>query len=192
MKQYFIPAVVLLLTACNSGKNDKQETAAKKDSITLKNDSAAVTIQPQNEIGKIDIVNFGDIKLGQHYNEITKVLGSPDSRSKPIEWAADGLLHEDWAWAGKGLVLNMSSDKNNVDSSLSISSITAIAPCAFKTKAGMGIGSSYAEVQEAYKNDIDTYVTNKEQITVGSVYDGIIFTFKDTKVSKIFLGSSAE
>jgi hypothetical protein len=56
----------------------------------------------------------------------------------------------------------------------------------------MGIGSSYAEVEQAYKKDIDAESTNKEQITVGSVYDGIIFKFKDGKVSKIFLGGAAE
>lgn len=116
----------------------------------------------------------------------------PDSRSKAIEWAADGLLHEDWGWKSSGLVLNMSSDKTNIDSTLSIYSITAIAPCFFKTKAGIGIGSSYAEVQAAYKKDIDPEATDKTQITVGSVYGRIIFSFKNDKVNKIFLGAEAE
>jgi hypothetical protein len=192
MKKYFIPALVLLLTACNSGKSDTQGTAVRKDSITAKNDSGTITVQPQDQSGKIDIESFGNIKIGQHYTETIKVVGDPGSKSKATEWSADGLLHEDWSWAEKGLMLNMSSDKANVEGSLAIASITAISPCTFKTKAGMGIGSSYAEVEQAYKKNIDPESTNKEQITVGSVYGGIIFSFKDAKVSKIFLGAAAE
>jgi hypothetical protein len=56
----------------------------------------------------------------------------------------------------------------------------------------MRIGSSYAEVQEAYKKDIDPEATDKTQITVGSVYGGIIFSFKNDKAEKIFLGAEAE
>jgi hypothetical protein len=56
----------------------------------------------------------------------------------------------------------------------------------------MGMGSSYAEVETAYKKDIDPEATDKTQITVGSVYGGIIFSFRNDKVSRIFLGAEAE
>lgn len=196
MHQYLIVAGFVLIAGCKSGTKNNTGDDIKKDSATVvppKSDTtiAAQTV-PESKTGKIDIESFGDIKIGQHYPETIKALGQPDSKSKATEWGADGLLHEDWTWKSKGLVLNMSSDKNNVEGSLAIFSITANAPCTFKTNAGTGIGSSYAEVQEAYKRDINPDETTKEQITVGSMYGGIIFSFKNDKVLAIFLGAAAE
>ena len=44
--------------------------------------------------------------------------------------------------------------------------------------------SMYKEVMAAYENDIDKSFTDKATITVGSVYGGIIFSFKNDKVEK--------
>ena len=188
---------IAIFISCKSGtEKEKNIPATIVDSIPpippKDTTSKSEYENPGQATNKIDIESFGDIKLGQHYNETIKAVGNPDSKSKAVEWGADGLLHEDWTYKSKGLVLNMSSDKTNVEGSLSIFSITATSPCSFKTKAGVGIGSSYIEVQKAYKKDIDAEATDKTQITVGSVYGGIIFTFKDDKVSTIFLGAAAE
>ena len=195
MRQYVILAGLILMAACKSGKKENTEGDIKKDSNTVvqaKTDTNTVLTAPNDKPGKIDIVSFGPIRLGQPYSEFLKILGPPDAKTKAIEWGADGLLHEDWTWKSKGLVLNLSSDKINKDSTLSIFTITATAPCDFKTKANMGMGSSYAEVETAYKKDIDPEATDKTQITVGSVYGGIIFSFRNDKVSRIFLGAEAE
>ena len=192
MIRNFILAGLLVMTACKS-KTKTTDTGEKKSMntvITTGKDSI-VNTDPTN-MGKVDIESFGPLKLGQHYSKTLEAMGQPDSKSKPIEWAADGLFHEDWTWKKNGVVLNMSSDEKNVDSTLSIFTITATAPSFFKTKAEMGIGSSYAEVETAYKKDIDPEATDKTQITVGSVYGGIIFSFKNDKVNKIFVGAEAE
>lgn len=86
----------------------------------------------------------------------------------------------------------MTSAKGTSDGTKYVSSITANTKCTFKTRAGMGIGNNYTEVEEAYKRDIDASATDKEQITVGSIYGGIIFTFKNAKVVTVFLGAAAE
>lgn len=180
-----------VLISCNS----KTKTDVKVEGKQYDWDTtypAKDTASPAPVNNKIDIESFGDIKLGQHYKETVAVLGEPDNKSKAQEWGADGLMHEDLTWKSKGLVLNMSFDKTNHESSLAVFSITATAPCNFKTKAGAGISSLYDEVQNAYKKDIDATATDKTQITVGSVYGGIIFSFKNDKVEKIFLGAAAE
>ncbi len=196
MRQLLLLTLIVILIGCKPGSKEKTGNEVNNDSSVItappKDSGTSTQPEPTSQTGKIDIESFGDLKLAQHYKETIKAIGNPDSKSKAVEWGADGLLHEDWTWAGKGLVLNMSSDKTNVESSLSIFSITAKSPCSFKTKAGVGIGSSYTEVQEAYKKDIDAEATDKTQITVGSVYGGIIFTFKDDKVTSIFLGAAAE
>ena len=192
MKQVLLIALTAFLFSCKSGNKQKPTETKNGDSITYQppaTDPPGVVMEPA---GKIDIESFGDIKLGQPYLETVKALGNPDTKSPAIEWAADGLLHEDWTWKSKGLVLNMSSDKNNISGSMVVFTITATAPCSFKTKAGMGIGSTYAVVKEAYKKDIDPEATDKTQITVGSVYGGIIFNFKNDKAERVFLGAEAE
>lgn len=192
MKLYLLTAsLAVLLSGCKSSKEEKPAADTTKDTIAITTnspDSIGNIIPPS---AKIDIESFGDIKLGQSANELIKVLGEPDNKTKAIEWEADGLMHEDWTWKSKGLIINMSSEINNA-STLQVFSIKAKAPCTFKTKANIGIGSSYAEVQEAYKKDINAEESNKEQVTVGSVYGGIIFTFRNDKVESVFLGAAAE
>lgn len=191
MKKLLPLLVAASLVSCNSGTKTEVKVEGKQydwDTSYPAKDSAS----PAPANNKIDIESFGDIKLGQHYKETVAALGEPDNKSKAQEWGADGLMHEDWTWKNKGLVLNMSSEKVSRDSSLSVFSITASSPCIFKTKAGMGIGSSYEEVLEAYQKDVDPEATDKTQITVGSVYGGIIFSFRNNKAEKIFLGAAAE
>lgn len=191
MKKSLIVLFCIIGFCCKSGKKESTNT-------TVINDSIAPMPPPDPPPGVeimsagTDMESFGDIKLGQHYKKVLAVLGEPDSKSEAQEWAADGLMHENWTWKSKGLVLNMSSDDRNRDSSLSVFMITATAPCSFKTKAGMGIGSTYEEVYKAYEKNIDPEATGNTHITVGSVYGGIIFNFKNNKAERVFLGAEAE
>lgn len=194
MKYYLLLTVLICITACNAGK--KEETTNKEAIDTVKmplpETTQVTTNTPPPAIGKIDIETFGDIKIGQPHVKTIAAIGQPDKKSKAEEWGADGLMHQDWTYTSKGLVLNMSFAKESVDTTGYVSSITANSISTFKTRANMGIGNTYPEVMEAYKRDIDTEATTKEQITVGSIYGGIIFTFKNDKVIKIFLGAVAE
>jgi hypothetical protein len=162
MKQYLILAVIVVFNSCKSGEKEKQESPVKYDSI--------ITAAPVTQIDKIDIENFGDIKIGQPHVKTIETLGQPDSKSPAVEWGVDGLMHEDLIYTAKELKLDMTSAKGTSDGTKYVSSITASTNCTFKTKAGMGIGNSYTEVQEAYKRDIDATATDKEQITIGSIY----------------------
>jgi hypothetical protein len=192
MKQYLIVAGIIFLAACNSGKKeDTNKEIIDTVSMPLPENTQVNTAPPPGA-GKIDIETFGDIKIGQPHIKTIAAIGEPDKKSKAEEWAADGQMHQDWVYTSKGLALNMSFAKGSTDTTGYVFSITANSNCAFKTRANMGIGSTYAEVQEAYKRDIDAASTTKDQITVGSIYGGIIFSFKNEKVANIFLGAVAE
>ncbi len=191
MKKYFLPALLFVLIGCKSG-DKKDEAVTPTDSIAVNTDTVTTPSDQPAGSGKIDIETFGDIKIGQPHEKTVEALGEPDSKSPAVEWGADGLMHEDWTYNSKGLILNMSYAKGISDGTKYISSIRANEKCTFKTRANMGIGNSYTEVQEAYKRDIDASATDKEQITVGSIYGGIIFTFKNEKVTAVFLGAAAE
>ncbi len=192
MKLALLSLSLILFISCNSVSKKDPGTELNNDTTVIAEPPADTSSVKEDNLGKIDLESFGSIKLGQFHTETIRVLGEPGSKTKAVEWGADGLMHEDWTWKDLGLELNMSSEKGNASGTLAIFSITAKAPCAFKTKAGIGIGSTVIEVQNAYKKDISPEESSKDQITVGSVYGGIIFTIKNEKVASIFLGAAAE
>ncbi|HEX9060384.1 MAG TPA: hypothetical protein VF941_09410 [Clostridia bacterium] len=76
----------------------------------------------------------------------------------------------------------------------SLNMINARYPCGLKTKQCIGIGSTKEEVISAYKNLINQEEFNRDnnRIVIGTVYGGIIFSFDNNKVSKVFIGAAAE
>jgi hypothetical protein len=72
---------------------------------------------------------------------------------------------------------------------------TASKDCSLATTKGIKIGSSEADVRKAYVSFEDkenASAVQKGSFVAGSIYGGIIFTFKDKKVSSIFFGAAAE
>jgi hypothetical protein len=67
-----------------------------------------------------------------------------------------------------------------------------LSPFDYKTSKGISIGSNYQEVEKAYKDYVNAEFSNKESIVAGSIYGGVIFSFKNGKVTSIFIGASAE
>jgi hypothetical protein len=133
----------------------------------------------------------GEITLGQKADQLTALVGKPEGKGKDVMWDAIGEWVQEWRYPAQGLELNMASKtKGGVKSVLTI---TATAPCKLATKKGIKIGSSIAEVTKAYQD-----VQDKEQsdagktFVAGSIYGGVIFTFKDGKVVQIFVGAAAE
>lgn len=192
MRHFLIALLLFSMVACNSNKKDKPADNNSGDTTGIIHSPDTLTIKQEPVAGKIDIESFGDIKIGQPIDEAVKLLGDASSKGKAEKWEADGLMHQEWKWKDKGLTVNVSSDPANNSAPKVISSITASAPCAFKTKAGITIGNSYDEVQAAYKNDINKEESGDDQVIVGSMYGGIVFTFEDKKVKSIFLGAAAE
>ena len=198
MKKYLLITSIFFISCKSSDK--KEDKIEKTDTtsvvqgdtgnIVMHGDTDNMVRQNPPPQGKIDIETFGEIKIGQAHTDLLKALGEPGTKSKPVVWEADGLMHEDWTYKSKGVVINLSSEKKNSDKA--IFSITANSNCNFKTRANMGIGNTYEEVTDVYKRDIDTDPTTKETIVVGSVYGGIIFSFENNKVKSVYLGPAAE
>jgi hypothetical protein len=62
--------------------------------------------------------------------------------------------------------------------------------CELKTAEGIGIGSTYDEVMEAYKDEINPEQTNKDIITVGINDEGVFFVIDEGVVSSIYISTS--
>lgn len=135
--------------------------------------------------------SLGELKLGLKADEVIKILGKPASKGKDIEWEALGEYVQEWIFPDQGIHLNMVSQKKG--GAKQILMITATAPSKLATARGITIGSPEAAVKKAYGN-----VRDKEQsvagktFVAGSIYGGVIFQFKDGKVSEIFIGAAAE
>ena len=64
------------------------------------------------------------------------------------------------------------------------------APSPFKTPDGVGIGSTRAEIVAVYGRYLG-HTNDVNEVLVGSVYFGMLFTLEDERVSGIFLGAMA-
>ena len=191
MKKYLaFCTIISLLAACQSGKStDDSKNVIHPDSFNIPAQDS-ITNETNKDPVTTDLDYIGELALGQGQLSILEKIGAPEKKSKTEEWGADGLFHQDWEYPSKGIILNMNSDKENGD--MTVFSITISSPCQFKTKKNIGIGNTYNEVKTAYEKEIDKEASDKNIITVGSLYGGLIIEFKNEKVVKIFSGAAAE
>jgi hypothetical protein len=136
--------------------------------------------------------SLGELRLGLPEKDVIKLLGPPTKRSALILQEADGNYVQHWDYPQKGIDLQMSAGGKK-SGAKTVAMITASVPCNFATKKGIKIGDAEGAARKAYADYADRESGNEPGVfVVGSVYGGIIFNFKDGKVSKIFFGAAAE
>jgi len=127
--------------------------------------------------------------LNLESKKVIEFLGEPDEKTKAELWGADGAYHQQWTYLKKGIELDIIGELNN---NLRVNLITVSEPCKLKTKRNIGVGSSFEDVQNVYKYEINPTISNAEIIVAGTFYGGVVFRFVDNKVQSIFIGASAE
>jgi hypothetical protein len=178
--------IVIVVSSCNNDSNNNNDRSMNNDSIKpLANEE-----ERYNEIGfgLMDNESIGEIRLGIESKKIIELFGQPENKSKSEVQGADGEYHQTWKYIKKGLEFDMIGKQG--DQVLNMITITS--PCELKTKRNIGIGSTYEEVGNAYRKEINPEFSDTETIIAGSIYGGIVFTFQDTKVKSLFIGASAE
>ena len=134
---------------------------------------------------------IGTLRIDLPEREVKKIIHCPLRRGPEQLWGADGAYHQKWEYAGCGITLGMVSEKKGA--SKSVNSITLVNPGNLSTKRGIRIGSTEQEVMEAYRPYWNKEDSKSFNIFVaGSIYGGLMFDFKNGKVSRIFLGAAAE
>lgn len=134
---------------------------------------------------------IGSLRIGLSEGDLMKATSCDFKHGRENRWGADGMYHQTWQCRSCGLNLGMVSEKRG--GKKAIESIGLTAPCDFATTRGIRIGSTEQEVRKAYKKD-----WNREDsalsggFVAGSIYGGIVFQLQNGKVSRIFLGASAE
>jgi hypothetical protein len=134
---------------------------------------------------------LGGLKLNLPEKDVLKLLGNPQKKGTLMFQEADGEWVQDWEYPDAGLSLTMSAKKKG--GAKTIAHITATAPCALATKAGIKIGSPAAEVSKVYKGHLDKEnPPTPKHIVAGSIYGGLMFDLEKGKVTRIFIGAAAE
>jgi len=134
---------------------------------------------------------LGNLKIDMTGRQVIQSLGTPKNKGQNTLWGADGRYHQNWYYPNQGITIGMVAQ--TAESSPKIASITLTAPSRLKTKRGLGIGDSYNAVKQAYGKEEDRSSSRpNESFVAGSVYGGLIFSFENGRVSKIFLGAGAE
>jgi hypothetical protein len=152
-----------------------------------------VTVFPvvADEFALLNGEKIGDFNMGLSEKDLEKKINCPLKRGKEELWGADGIYHQTWNYPACGLRFGMSSAQEG--GSKTVDSITMTAPSMLKTKRGIQIGSTEKAVIKAYSHEKDAEDSiPKETFIAGSLYGGLIFNFKNNRVTEIFLGASAE
>jgi hypothetical protein len=138
-----------------------------------------------------DKEQIGQLHLGLSAKEVKQIIPGQPKLGKDEWWGADDYYHQEWEYPKEGVTLSMVSEKKGGPKS--IERITVTSPSTLRTQRGIGVGSTEAEVNEAYgrfRNAEDSEHFN--YFIAGSIFGGVMFNFKQGKVSWIFIGANAE
>lgn len=133
---------------------------------------------------------IGELQLGLSDSEIVRILGEAEGKGENTLWGADGLYHQDWSYPQQGITLDMVGK-----TSKRVENILVEAPCQWQTSRGIGLGSSWEEVQEKYAAEIDPKLQQDvalRAILAGDLSSGIEFAFSGGSLSSISIGGMAE
>lgn len=134
---------------------------------------------------------IGGLRLSQPEKELAAVIACKPGKGGESLEAATGLYVQTWKYPDCGIVLKMGAERKG--GAKVVEDVSVTAPADLATGRGIRIGSTEAEVAGAYGPFKDEESSLKGKTFVaGSVYDGMIFHFKNGKVTKIFLGAAAE
>jgi hypothetical protein len=135
---------------------------------------------------------IGELRLDQPEKDLSGKISCKPKKGKEILEGATGEYVQTWKYPDCGISLKMSSTRKG--GAKVVRSITIITPSDLSTSGGIHIGSTESEVLKAYGRyrDKDGGTQKGVRFVAGSIFDGMIFDFKDGKVVGIFIGAAAE
>lgn len=144
-----------------------------------------------DEFALLKAERIGPLRIGLPEGEVARGIACQPRRGSVTRWEADGDYHQEWAYPDCGITLAMSA--TTPKGAWTIGAITLTRPSPWKTRRGIGLGGTEREVMAAYGRDRNADdSTPGKNFVAGSVYGGLMFTFKAGRVERIFLGAAAE
>ena len=152
---------------------------------------------PENINSVLDDEKIAGLGIGDSAKSAIAVFGVPAGVDEESSNEVDGGFTRQWTFSG-GITLRIWTEKSekNTDAQIekgSVEFITINSPSQAKTKYGIGIGATRAQVLRAYGTCIvDVEQNDTSNVLAGSVYGGILFSMRDDKVESIDVGAMAE
>jgi hypothetical protein len=191
-------------TSCSSSSSRSASDStlasseAPVESTIVATETVADTIA-ETVVNAVDAVDGADgaedeyaidgLPLGLSGDELQSKIGSaPTSKSDLTLEGASGEYVTSWEFEGVEAKLSATAQ----DLPVTLRALTITSPSALKTKEGIGIGASEAEVNSTYGSKVNTEESSPDKIVIGSVFGGMIFTIDNGTVSEIFVGAAAE
>jgi hypothetical protein len=137
----------------------------------------------QFDIGKVSI---GPLHLALKDVDAVRALGRPKSKSKPILMGATGDYVGEWDWGDVSLQMAGATEKGP----FLVVAINVAGRSAFKTDAGIGVGSTRDEVRAVYGNYF-AHTEDPDTLLVGSIYGGLMLHLERDRVTAMYLGALA-
>lgn len=139
----------------------------------------------------MQVERLGEFKIENSASSILKILGNPQKQSKNVFSEVDALYHQFWYYPKQGITFTMVAE--NEGDNPKVAAIKVTSPSRLTTDRGITIGDWYNKVVRVYGQcrDQENSVLFK-RLTAGSIYGGLIFSFRNGRVVEIFLGAAAE
>jgi hypothetical protein len=129
--------------------------------------------------------------VGESEADARARLPCPATATSREIWGADGEWHFALEAHACGVTLGLASP--TPDGPARVVSVSVEAPGDLATARGIRVGASEAEALRAYRSDLDAEATRPGEVVVaGSLYGGLVFSLRDGKVTRVFLGAAAE
>jgi hypothetical protein len=132
---------------------------------------------------------LGPLRIGMAAEAVRSALGPPASSDGPAPDQVQGGFTWTWRYPERGVELSLWAETRSEPPS--VGAIKLREGSSLRTRFGIGVGSSGAEVERAYRACWAPEST-EEQRVAGSVYGGVVFTMKGNQVAELFVGASAE
>ena len=126
----------------------------------------------------------GELRNGLTEQQVVEILGVPEERSSQDEWygsAVDAFLYPS---KGYTLIIERTDDLSG-----KVLSLTATAPAVEVTKLGIKVGSTEAELREAYGAMASPRDSRPRSLSIGFMYTWVQFGLTDGLVDMIHIGT---
>ncbi len=189
-----VDTVVDSTTTSTGDTSAVDSTTASSADTTATGATAETTISPTAAESTVavaadDSVNIAGLALDSAETVIVEMLGAPDAKSSTVEEGATGEFVSTWTWPKTGVTAKMAAASPS--GPFVVRTLTIAPPSTLRTVAGIGIGSTDAEVRSAYGDSVSKEST-PELLIVGSVFGGLLVSVADGKVTELFVGAAAE
>jgi hypothetical protein len=202
-----IGVVVVASTSCSSSpssvatdtssvitESDSEPTSIVDTTIPVNGTIPPVAATSEGSVGSIsteatDEYAIDGLPLGLSSDELQSKIGkAPTTESDLTLEGATGEYVTTWKFEGVEAMLSAVAP----DGPANLRALTITSPSVLKTKEGIGIGATEAEVTSTYGLKVNSEESTPGKIVVGSVFGGMIFTIANGAVSEIFVGAAAE